>query len=276
MNSDLLVRKLGESDLPDAMALVRAANWNQTEDDWRHFLEIEPEGAIALEVDGRVVCTTTAICYGRDLAWIGMVLTLPECRGRGFALRLMREALDYVESRGVAWSGLDATDMGHHLYEKLGYRDEQTVERWKRAPAPVDFTGGDLGFEMDAALDRKAFGADRARLLDFLRQFEAASVAGGGFAMGRPGNAAAYFGPCVCRFPEAARVLLEWFLARHAHEPVFWDIIPANREALRLAEQYGFEKQRVLMRMMRPSPGAGRAPERHDELVFGLSGFEYG
>ena len=94
--------------------------------------------------------------------------------------------------------------------------------------------------------------------------------------MGRPGNAAAYFGPCVCRFAEAARVLLEWFLARHAHEPVFWDIIPANREALRLAEEYGFEKQRVLVRMMRPSPGAGRAPERHDALVFGLSGFEYG
>jgi GNAT superfamily N-acetyltransferase len=101
MNSDFLVRKLRESDLPDAMALVRAANWNQTENDWRHFLEIEPEGAIALELDGRVVCTTTAICYGRDLAWIGMVLTLPECRGRGFALRLMREAL--TESRGVAW-----------------------------------------------------------------------------------------------------------------------------------------------------------------------------
>jgi GNAT superfamily N-acetyltransferase len=223
-----------------------------------------------------VVCTTTAICYGLDVAWIGMVLTLPECRGRGFARRLMKEALAYVEERGVAWTKLDATDMGHHLYESLGYRDEQPVERWKREPGGGPFQPSELAFVADPDLDRKAFGADRSRLLEFLSRFEAASVAGAGFALGRPGNAAAYFGPCVCRFPEAARVLLEWFLARHSHEPVYWDILPANREALRLAEQFGFEKQRLLMRMARPSPGATRPLENHDGLTYALSGFEYG
>ena len=276
MNPDLHIRRLREADLAEAMALVRAAGWNQTEHDWRHFLELEPDGAFALEIGGRVVASTTVICYGRDVAWVGMVLTLPEFRGRGRARLLMREAIAYVEQRGVAWSKLDATDMGHHLYETLGYRDEQTVERWRRDPSPVDFQASELGFEPDAELDRKAFGADRGRLLEFFRRFEAASVAGGGFALGRPGNAAAYFGPCVCRLPEAAQVLLEWFLSRHSHEPVYWDILPSNREALRLAERYGFEKQRVLMRMARPSPGAVHPVESQDALVYGLAGFEYG
>lgn len=276
MNSGPIVRKLRESDLTDVMELVRAARWNQTEDDWRHFLALEPDGALALEIDGRVVCTTTAICYERDLAWIGMVLTLPECRGRGFARLLMQEALKYVEGRGVAWTKLDATDMGHHLYETLGFRDEQPVERWRRESGGGSFEESELAYVPDAELDRRAFGADRARLLDFFRQFEAASVAGGGFAMGRPGNAASYFGPCVSRRLDAARVLLQWFLSRHNHEPVFWDILPSNREAVRLAEEHGFEKQRLLMRMARPSPGAARRFVAGDSLVFGLAGFEYG
>ncbi len=258
------------------MELVRAARWNQTEDDWRHFLALESGGALALETGGRVVCTTTAICYGRDLAWIGMVLTLPEWRGHGFARLLMREALEYIEGRGVGWTKLDATDMGHHLYETLGFRDEQPVERWRREPGGGPFGESELAFVPDAELDRRAFGADRTRLLDFFRQFEAASVAGGGFAMGRPGNAVAYFGPCVSRRPDVARVLLEWFLSRHAHEPVYWDILPSNHEAVRLAEEHGFEKQRLLMRMARPSPGASRPIEANDSLVFGLAGFEYG
>ncbi|MBI4876765.1 MAG: GNAT family N-acetyltransferase [Acidobacteria bacterium] len=277
MEPQPVVRPLRLSDLPGLMDLVRAARWNQTQDDWRHILELEPEGAIGLEIGGRLACSATAICYGRDLAWIGMVLTLPEYRGRGFARRLMLAALDFIERRGVAWTKLDATDMGHHLYETLGFRDEQTVERWRREPfAGGEFVEAALGSELDAELDRAAFGADRSRLLDFFRRFEAASVAGGGFAMGRPGNAAAYFGPCVCRRPEVARVLLEWFLARHAQEPVYWDLLPANREAARMAEEYGFEKQRILARMARPSPGVSAPLEKHDALVFGLAGFEFG
>jgi GNAT superfamily N-acetyltransferase len=276
MDSMPVIRKLRPADLADAMALVRAVGWNQTESDWRHILELEPEGALALELEGRVVCTTTVVSYGLELAWIGMVLTLPECRGRGFARLLMREALAYIERRGVAWTKLDATDMGHHLYESLGFVDEQPVERWRREPGPGPFERPELAFTPDAELDRRAFGAGRGRLLEFYRRFEAGSVAGGGFALGRPGNAAAYFGPCVARNPQVARALLEWFLAGHAHEPVFWDILPLNREAARLAEEYGFERKRVLMRMARPSPGVTRPIETDDALVYGLAGFEYG
>jgi GNAT superfamily N-acetyltransferase len=178
MNSEPLIRKLDESDLAGAMALVRAVGWNQTEQDWRHILELEPGGALALEAGGQVASTATTVCYGRDLAWIGMVLTLPECRGRGYARRLMEKSLAWAERRGILWTKLDATDMGHHLYESLGFRDEQPVERWKREPAGGDFSAPELAFAMDAELDRQAFGADRARLLDFFRRFEATSVPG--------------------------------------------------------------------------------------------------
>ena len=50
------------------------------------------------------------------------------------------------------WTKLDATDMGHHLYESLGFRDEQPVERWKRAPAGGNFRAPEMAFAMDAEL----------------------------------------------------------------------------------------------------------------------------
>jgi hypothetical protein len=57
---------------------------------------------------------------------------------------------------------------------------------------------------------------------------------------------------------------------------VYWDILPGNREALRLAEEYGFERQRILTRMGRPAR-SGTAPlGKNDQYVFALAGFEYG
>src|ERR1700680_1423721 len=93
-------RLLKAGDVPQAMRLKDAAGWNQTAEDWRLLMELSPDGCFGIEGDGELASTTTAVCYGADLAWIGMVLTAAEYRGRGFARMLMRHALHYIESRG--------------------------------------------------------------------------------------------------------------------------------------------------------------------------------
>src|SRR4051812_16189590 len=103
------VRLLNPNDIPAVMRLCVAAKWNQLEDDWRRLLDLEPEGCFVLEGDGRIVATATSVCYGRQLAWIGMVLTDPEYRRRGFGRLLTDSAIKYAERRGVAWIKLDAT-----------------------------------------------------------------------------------------------------------------------------------------------------------------------
>jgi hypothetical protein len=74
------VRPLGEGGLAAAMRLKELARWNQTEADWRRLLRLEPRGCFAAWLDGRIVATTTTTTYGRELAWIGMVLVDPEYR----------------------------------------------------------------------------------------------------------------------------------------------------------------------------------------------------
>ena len=271
-----LVRALPPADIPAAMRLKEAAGWNQTETDWRNLLEFAPETCFGVECDGTIAATTTAACYGSRLAWIGMVLTHPEYRRRGFGRRLMEHALEALAARQVEWIKLDATDMGAPLYRDLGFEDECPIERWG-GNAPEGAATRATACHVDwGALDRAAFGADRARLLSMLAPLGAAAIPGEGYAMGRPGSKAAYFGPCVSRSPEAARELLAWFAARYPHQAVYWDLLPGNAGSVRLARESGFEPLRRLVRMVRKGTRDAAAMDNHDEQVFAIAGFEYG
>lgn len=271
------VRLLTAADIPEGMRLKEAAGWNQTEADWRRVLALEPEGCFAIECDGEVRATTTAVCFGQELAWVGMVLTDAQYRGRGFARRLMEHTLAYLRGKRVAWIKLDATDMGRPLYERLGFREEGTIERWiKQAGAAPAHSGAVSPFDFDAALDRQAFGADRSRLLRVLAGVESVSIAGMGFAMGRPGARATYFGPCVARSAGAARELLAWFLEKHTEDSIYWDILPANGNAVALAREFGFEPVRRLARMALAGVENPSALHHDDTLVYSTAGFEFG
>ena len=270
-------RILTASDIPECMRLKESAGWNQTEQDWRNVMALAPEGCLRIEECGAVVATTTAVCFGQELGWIGMVLTDPAYRGRGYARCLMQEALAQLSARRVRWIKLDATDMGRPLYEQLGFRTEGLIERWLRPPGAVLPPCTAPGpFRLDVALDREAFGADRSELLEVLAKMETATLESGAYAMGRPGSKAHYFGPCVSRSREHARDLLTWFLGQHQREPVYWDVLSANSEAVDLAREHGFEKVRTLSRMSLDSVADTPRLDNHDELVFAAAGFEYG
>ena len=249
------IRLLEASDVPQALALSQTAGWNQTLEDWSLAIEMNPAGCFAMEFEREIVATTTSIRYGTDLAWIGMVLTHPEFRGRGFARALMRSALDHLSD--VQTVKLDATEMGEPLYRQLGFVEECAIERWvgqSNFPnvevQPINFPVFD------------SFGADRSRLLERLSKFESASLEDA-FAMGR-GNR---FGPCVSRSKASAQLLAKWFLARHPNQPIVWDLFPENNQA----EPLGFKLSRRLTRMTR-----GRALKSDHSQIYAGAGFEFG
>lgn len=259
------------------MRIKDAAGWNQTETDWLNVFRLAPQACFGLERDGEIVATTTAVSYGRKLGWIGMVLTDPAHRRQGLGRRLMEHALEALYADGIEWIKLDATDMGAPLYRSLGFEDEAVIERWGvSASEPTSPPAVSSSFSIDAILDMAAFGADRTALLTLLSGIGSASIPGEGYAMARPGSRAAYFGPCVCRSSETAGALLDWFVHRFSRQPLYWDILPANTEAVKLARSRGFEPVRRLIRMVRPGK-SGAPPMQHDDSrIFAIAGFEYG
>jgi GNAT superfamily N-acetyltransferase len=273
LEKHVTIRLLRPSDMEGAIGLTRAAGWNQVSSDWQRLLSLEPEGCFALECDGRLAASTTVLCYGRDLAWVGMVLTFPEFRRRGFAQSLIERALQFAEARNIGIVKLDATDDGIGLYRKYGFVEECEIQRWRRERAAAAGQGEALFYKADPGYDRMHFGADRAELLAALAPLGAATLPGQGYAMGRPGFLAAYFGPCVAESVDAARTLLQWFLSRHPGEPVFWDLFPANKDAVELAEEFGFTLARRLTRMSYSRSGSQIS---NSNKVFAIASFELG
>jgi GNAT superfamily N-acetyltransferase len=272
------LRSLRQQDIAGALRLKEAAHWNQTEEDWQRLLELGPEGCFVISQGDVVAASATVVLYGTDLAWIGMVLTLPEFRKQGLASRLMERVLEVAVSRSVGKVGLDATDMGFPLYRTFGFETECIVERWERPADAKPVSPAVVGpWRPAPALDRLAFGADRAKLLASLARVEAASVGDGeGYAMMRPGSRAAYFGPCVAKSPAAAEDLLRWFLAQHSREQICWDVLLDNHEAVALARKYGFQPVRTLKRMVRNLQAVVAPASPKYSYVFAIAGFEYG
>jgi GNAT superfamily N-acetyltransferase len=264
-----MIRRLTFADISAAFELSYAAGWNQTVEDWRRLLALEPDGCFGSDGDGRLVATATLLCYGQDLAWLGMVLTHPDYRRRGFARRLVEAALAFAEHRGIRSMKLDATDQGRPLYLRFGFEDEQPVERWHRKPGPLRCPPH--AFSMgapDSQLDRAAFGADRGRFLTALGN---AWLLDNAFAMHRSGSRAHYLGPCVARDPGEAASAIRATVASYAVEPWFWDLLPNHKEAVEIARSLGFAPVRRLIRMRRGAPLS-----TDDPLVYAIGGFEAG
>jgi len=269
----MTVRLLAPEDVEAALDLSISAGWNQTAADWKMLLRLAPGGCFGIEDGGAVRATATLLSFGRELGWVGMVLTDPGYRRRGFARTLLEHVLRTADERGMACLKLDATDQGEELYRGFGFCPEQPVERWWRhgeagAGSPDAVAHLPAGFDK---LDLEAFGVDRSELLSALAERSRIVAVDEGFALLRDGVRAFYAGPVVARNVEAARALVEPCIRGAGVRGCFWDLLPDNRAAIELARELGFEPRRKLMRMARGTARRGR-----DELVFGIAGFELG
>jgi len=278
---------LGEQHLAGAMALSRAANWNQNEADWRMMLHLG-KGFGLSAADGSLVASIVVLPYGNAFAWMSMVLVSPAHRRLGYASRMLHRALAYLQSRGLA-AVLDATPAGHEVYVQEGLRDTWGFQRYSLPETrPVsgwqDVSGLTLRHFAAAdwpqvlALDLPAFGASREPLLRALaaRLPEAALVAERGekicgFLLGRDGREARQLGPLIAADVPAAQALLAHALAR-VPAPLYMDIVDRHTSLRNWALMQGFSVQRPFTRMVR---GAERAPGNNESMML-VAGPELG
>ena len=284
MQDELEIRLLTEEHISAGMRLTRLAGWNQTESDWRRVLKHDPQGCFVACLDNRVVGTTTSTVYGTDLAWIGMVLVDPGYRRRGIATQLMEATIRSLRSRGVKTIKLDATPAGRPVYAALGFTEETRIERWMgtaRAAGKTDFQIWRPELRQKVmALDRRAFGAERAALLDSLVVDSSVtpltiSASNGelqGYALARRGALACYIGPVVATNQHTAVSLLDGMFEQLNNRDVFIDINTRFETGAQIIGSRGFVKQREFIRMR-------FGPETRIEtsgLIFAIAGPEVG
>jgi GNAT superfamily N-acetyltransferase len=276
------IRLLFESDITAAMQLKAAAGWNQTEEDWRRLLALEPNGCFAAVKGGRLVGTTTTTTYGNELAWIGMVLVDPKERRQGIATRLLNVALDYLNGK-AATVKLDATGQGQPVYEHLGFEVESLLERWSGTPNARNVRSSNVwdedGIHDVLALDRLAFATDRSKLLKKLIDdscvppvlLRATDGTLTGYALARRGTNADYVGPVVAKSSQDIQPLLDEVLSKLPERRVYIDLNTECSASTTLLADRGFVKERDLVRMVKGGPGSKTSP-----LVVAIAGPEIG
>src|SRR5262249_49851596 len=230
--SSAQLRTLNSGDVEAAVELSSLAGWNQTAEDWRMLMDLAPDGCFAIEAGGELVSTTTIVCYGKRLAWIGMVLTRPEYRGLGFARQLLAQALDYADIRGVETVKLDATEFGQPLYAKFGFRAEQKVERWE-SPSAANSRAPRNCFdrtEFSCRLDSHCLGADRSTMLKRLAGRSQVYADSDGFLFARAGRNFAYLGPSITTSVETARALFMRAIYQSPDGGWAWDVLAKNQQ----------------------------------------------
>ena len=257
-------RPLTPADMAQGLELSGEAGWNQNAADWDLLMRV-CRGWGAERADGRLVGTTMAWRPTATQAWINMVLVAARSRGQGVARRLMDECLADPALDGTA-TLLDATDMGAHLYTKLGFSGDREIIRLLRpatdaAPAPAEtlpLLRRVTTEDMDAIIgfDAEVSGVQRAEVL---RNFHGRLPQGAwmqtdetgrllGFVLGRDGRIGVQLGPVVANTAEVACRLLDRALANVAGAV----LIDAPGEAAdwraRLRDR-GFVAQRRFVRM---------------------------
>lgn len=266
----ITVRQMTIDDLGLGMKLSGQAGWNQTEADWRRFIELEPEGCFVGELNGRSVGTTTT-CVFRKTAWIAMVLVDVSARHNGVGTALLKYAIGYLEARRVATIRLDATLLGRPIYERLGFTADYSLARFEGIAVAseehsVVVKAAPEMFAQIVEFDTRVTGRERVKMLgrlfkEFPREtrilWRTAEIEG--FVTMRPGANAVQIGPCTAT-PYAGPILLGDALNRCAGKPVFVDVPLDNAEAVKVVEAGELTIQRTFTRMSRGPKIAENVP----------------
>lgn len=271
------IEPLNPQDVPELSRLVEQAGWNQLPEDWLRLIELDPQGCFAVRLQGEIAATLTTICYGTELAWIGMMLVDQRFRRQGIGQRLMEHAIATLQNRSIRSIQLDATPLGKLLYDQLGFRTEFAFHRWHKPGSTTDSIAS-LGAcsaapalssprisDANQALDRVTFGADRSVLLHRLaNESKVVSAGDGSFGMLRCGRIADYLGP-ISSTEQSSAPLVRQLIESTAHD-LFWDIPSQNTTAVHLATCCQFAPVRTLFRMT-----LGLSPQPHWATLYALA-----
>ena len=251
-----------KSDIDDAMKLVQAEGWNQTENDWRFLIEQPGNVCLAAEVDGKLVGTATAAIYSGKLAWIGMLLVNNQFRGKGVGTLLLHAIIQKLNN--VQSVKLDATPAGREVYKKYGFKEEYRILRMIRKPSafkPIHSrflilrnVKNDLHRVKD--FDENVFGIRREELVGFLQKhftLPGLQVIRNnkimGILLGRAGNNYVQLGPVSAVSSETAIGLVSEALAEMEQHPIVIDVLEDKKNLIDWLISVGFEKQRPFTRM---------------------------
>ncbi len=111
-------------DLAGVTALLERAaveGWNPGIDDAGAFHAADPEGFLALRIDGRFAAGISVVRLDASSGFLGLYIADPALRGRGHGYALWTAALERSQERGLRSIGLDGVVEQQASYRRSGF-----------------------------------------------------------------------------------------------------------------------------------------------------------
>jgi ribosomal protein S18 acetylase RimI-like enzyme len=169
-------------DIPFAVQLTNQENWNIPPRDFQRILKLDPRGSFIATEGTRRIGLTTSASYGREIAWIGNVVVQKRHRGKHVGQSLVTQAVNYLHKKHVKHVALYCFDEDVEFYKKLGFLKGARFGRLRREGTEVSHSTPEINSHQSLTLsailtvDKKAFGADRSKLIRDLIRSKVASV----------------------------------------------------------------------------------------------------
>ena len=229
--------RLHSTEAEQCLVLSSEAGWNQTRDDWEFLIRVG--NAICLrDSDGGLVATGVTLPAAAGVGWIAMILVTVPWRGLGVGRRIMKTLLADTSYRCFA---LDATDLGFPLYDRLGFRQTERIQRFQVGgsgvikPADLPRTTASMPFgDVAAQLARRSD-------VHVVRNESA-------FGIIRPGQARVHIGPVQASSESDAYELVARVVKAIGGGAIIDVPARAGTFSKRL-ETLGFEPTRTFIRM---------------------------
>lgn len=165
------IRALDAGEVERLVDWAAAEGWNPGLNDAAAFRATDRQGFIGAFVDGEMVAGISAVAYGAAYGFIGLYITRPDMRGKGYGKCVWQAGMARLAGRTI---GLDGVDAQFENYRSKGFVPAYRTIRFGgrlRAPQPrlldVRTSSADGGLLPGvAAFDRHGFPEERDGFLE--------------------------------------------------------------------------------------------------------------
>ncbi|MBP2548623.1 GNAT superfamily N-acetyltransferase [Neorhizobium galegae] len=274
------IRVLTPAELSQLIGWAKAEGWNPGLDDAAAFHAADPSGFFGCFVDGQMVAGISAVAYGETFGFIGLYISHPDHRGKGYGLKAWDQAMTYLSGRSI---GLDGVPAQQANYARMGFVPTYGTLRWSgRYPAlpplhsPVVSVAPEH-FDAIEAFDSLAFPAPRAAFLQqWLKPpriaraiFRGQELAGYGVA--RRCHEGVKIGPLFASTDQDAETLFSALATAAGPETLSIDVPESQTAFSTHLAGLGFAKGFETKRMVHGAPLICE-----ERLVFGVTTLELG
>lgn len=279
---DYIIRTMTRDEINIAVDWAALEGWNPGLYDADCFYAADPNGFLIGLLNDEPVAVISVIKYDSNFGFLGFYIVKPECRGKGYGLKIWNAGLEYLQGCNI---GLDGVVAQQENYKKSGFNFAYRNIRFEgissessgKAAGVVELSN--FPFQKIENYDMQFFPADRKNFLKrWVNQPESKSfgvLENGkltGYGMIRICRNGYKIGPLFADTPEIAENVFNTLSGSvKAGETIFLDTPEINSSAVDLAIKHNMNVVFETARMY-----TGNVPEISLNRLYGVTTFELG